>query len=135
MKQIMPGLWEIDEIGDRVHAYLWEGKDGFTLVDTGMPTDVHTIIDALTDNGYALHNVRRIIVTHGDSDHMGGAAKLKKATGPASPVTPWTRCSWSIPTGASRLLVAAAHVRGDCGCCRPSRSSPSCPTSCTWTAT
>lgn len=81
MKQIIPGLWEIDEIGSFVHAYLWEGKDGLTLVDTGMPSHVHAIIDALTDSGYALHNVRRIIVTHGDSDHMGGAAKLKKATG------------------------------------------------------
>lgn len=81
MKQIIPGLWEIDEIGDAVHAYVWEGKHGLTLLDTGMPTDVHAIIDAITAKGWALHNVRRIVVTHGDADHAGGAAKLKKATG------------------------------------------------------
>ncbi len=81
MRKILPGLWEIDEIGDMVHCYLWEWSDGLTLIDTGMPADIHTILDALTDNGYAQHNVRRIIITHGDIDHMGSAAKLKRATG------------------------------------------------------
>jgi glyoxylase-like metal-dependent hydrolase (beta-lactamase superfamily II) len=81
MKLIVPGLWEIDEIGDMVHCYLWEWQGGLTLIDTGMPNHVHAVIDAITGHGWALHNVRRIIITHGDSDHMGGAAKLKKATG------------------------------------------------------
>ncbi|HQY93514.1 MBL fold metallo-hydrolase [Caldilinea sp.] len=81
MKQILPGLWEIDEIGDIVHCYLWEWSGGLTLIDVGMPTHVHTLLDALTAKGYALHNVRRVIITHGDADHMGGVAKLKKATG------------------------------------------------------
>ena len=81
MKQIVPGLWEIDEIGDMVHCYVWEWAGGLTLIDTGMPTHAHAILDALTAKGYALHNVRRIIVTHGDADHAGSAAKLKRATG------------------------------------------------------
>lgn len=81
MKQITPGLWEIDEIGDFVHCYLWEWQQGLTLIDTGTPGAVHAILDAITAKGWALHNVRRIIITHGDADHMGSAAKLKKATG------------------------------------------------------
>ena len=81
MKQIVPGLWEIDEIGDTVHCYLFEWKEGLTLIDTGFPGDIHTILDALVANGRALHSVRRIIITHGDVDHMGAAAKLKRATG------------------------------------------------------
>jgi glyoxylase-like metal-dependent hydrolase (beta-lactamase superfamily II) len=81
MNQILPGLWEIDEIGDRVHCYLWEWSGGLTLIDTGFPGDVHTILDTLTAKGHALHNVRRIIITHGDADHTGGVAKLKRATG------------------------------------------------------
>ena len=81
MKAIVPGLWEVDEIGEAVHCYVWEWQGGLTLIDTGMPNHVHTVLDAITGHGWALHNVRRIIITHGDTDHMGGAAKLKRATG------------------------------------------------------
>lgn len=81
MKQIIPGLWEIDEIGDTVHCYLFAWQEGLTLIDAGFPGDIHTILDALVANGHALHNVRRIIITHGDSDHVGATAKLKRSTG------------------------------------------------------
>lgn len=81
MKQIINGLWEVDEIGDAVHCYVWEWSGGLTLIDTGMPNHVHAVIDAITGHGWALHNVRRILITHCDADHMGGAAKLKRATG------------------------------------------------------
>jgi hypothetical protein len=81
MNQIIPGLWAIDEIGGIVSCYLWEWSGGLTLIDTGMPASAHTLLDALTAKGHALHNVRRIIVTHGDVDHAGSAAKLKRATG------------------------------------------------------
>ena len=81
MKQIIPGLWEVDEIGDFVHCYLWEWQQGLTLIDTGLPTDTHANLDALTAHGWALHQVRRISITHGDADHAGGVARLKKATG------------------------------------------------------
>lgn len=35
----------------------------------------------MVKQGHALHNVRRIIITHADLDHTGGLAQLKKATG------------------------------------------------------
>jgi glyoxylase-like metal-dependent hydrolase (beta-lactamase superfamily II) len=81
MKQIIPGLWEFDEIGEAVHAYLWEWDGGLTLIDTGHPQDAPKIIEALRKRGYALHNVRRIIATHVDPDHTGGLAALKQITG------------------------------------------------------
>jgi len=81
MKQILPGLWEIDEIGDEVHCYLWEWQQGVTLIDAGFPRDAGTILTALAKRGYALHNLRRIIITHVDLDHTGGLAQVKKATG------------------------------------------------------
>lgn len=81
MKQIIPDLWEIDEIGEGVHSYLWEWKGGLTLIDTGYPTAAPKIRSALLKGGFALHNVRRIIATHVDLDHTGGLAQLKKETG------------------------------------------------------
>ena len=47
MKEIVPGLWDIDEIGDQVHAYLWQWQQGFTLIDTGMPSHAPIILEAL----------------------------------------------------------------------------------------
>lgn len=81
MKQIIPGLWDIDEIGAAVHCYLWEWSGGVTLIDTGMPKDARTILDVLVRNGHALHTLRRVIVTHSDLDHAGGLAKIRRATG------------------------------------------------------
>lgn len=81
MKQIVPGLYSLDEIGDMVHCFLWEWEQGVTLIDTGMPNSAKVIMQALVANGYPLHQVKRIILTHGDADHMGAAAALKRATG------------------------------------------------------
>lgn len=80
MKQLTQGLWEIDEIGQNVHCYLWEWSEGYTLIDTGFPKDARTIMDALIRNKVALHAIRRVIVTHADPDHSGGLAQLKRAT-------------------------------------------------------
>ena len=83
MKQILPGLWHIDDIGEMVNCYLWEWDEGVTLIDTGMPGDAKTILDVLKARGHALHTVRRILVTHMDVDHVGSLLKLRQATGAA----------------------------------------------------
>jgi glyoxylase-like metal-dependent hydrolase (beta-lactamase superfamily II) len=80
MKEIVQGLWEINEIGDGVHCYLWEWSGGLTLIDTGFTRDAETILQALVRHHHPLHNVRRIIVTHADMDHSGGLSKVKHAT-------------------------------------------------------
>lgn len=81
MKQIVPNLYVLDELGSMVHCYLWEWEQGVTLIDTGVPGGTQKITAALTANGWPLHKMRRLIVTHGDADHMGNAAELKRATG------------------------------------------------------
>jgi glyoxylase-like metal-dependent hydrolase (beta-lactamase superfamily II) len=80
MKQIVPGLWQVDEIGSQVNCYLWEWRDGITLIDTGFPKDAKVILDVLKRTNRPLHRVRRIIVTHADLDHSGALAQLKRAT-------------------------------------------------------
>ncbi len=80
MKQLLPGLWDIDEVGSAVHVYLWEWDGGATLIDAGLPSSAGRITQALLKNGIPLHGIRRIIITHMDVDHAGGLAELAEAT-------------------------------------------------------
>ena len=81
MREITTDLWQIDEIGDNVHCFLWKWREGATLIDTGYPGQAETILVALRQQGYADHHLRRIIITHADLDHAGSVAQLKRATG------------------------------------------------------
>lgn len=78
---IVPGLHLIDDMQTSVvNAYLWERPDGgLTLIDAGMPKDAAKILAFGRQLG--LHRLDRIIVTHGDIDHMGGLAAIQEATG------------------------------------------------------
>jgi len=81
MREIIPGLKLIDELGDTVHCYLWEWQGGITLIDSGHRRDAETILRVLRQHGYTDHSVQRIIITHADVDHTGGLAQLKRITG------------------------------------------------------
>lgn len=81
MREITANLWQIDEIGESVHCFLWKWRDGVTLIDTGYPGQAETILVALRQQGYADHHLRRIIITHADLDHAGSVAQVKRATG------------------------------------------------------
>lgn len=81
MKQIVPNLYHLDELGAYVNIYAWAWDEGVTLIDTGMPGNADKIKAALAAGGWPLHKLRRIILTHCDVDHIGSAAELKRATG------------------------------------------------------
>ena len=55
MREIINGLWQIDEIGDDVHCFLWKWDEGVTLIDTGYPGKAEVILAALRQQGYAPH--------------------------------------------------------------------------------
>lgn len=80
MKQIVQGLWEVDEIGEDVHCYLWEWAEGLTLIDAGFAKDADTILRALVRHGHPVHMIRRIIVTHHAPDHSGGVSRVRQET-------------------------------------------------------
>ena len=81
MKQIIPGLWQIDEIDSFVNYYAWEWDGGITLIDAGLKSDAPNLLNALTSHGWPLHSIRRVLVTHADADHVGGLATVKQASG------------------------------------------------------
>lgn len=56
-----------------VNAYLVEEEDGLTLVDTMLPFTTKKILQAARATGKP---VKRIALTHGHGDHVGGLDKL-----------------------------------------------------------
>jgi glyoxylase-like metal-dependent hydrolase (beta-lactamase superfamily II) len=71
------------------NPYLLIDPDGLTLIDAGLPGSHKKILRYLTSLGYAPGELKRILITHADFDHVGGLVQLKAATGArvfASPV-------------------------------------------------
>lgn len=64
-----------------VNIYLIVEDDGLTLVDTGTASGPRVVQRALAKYGYQLSDVKRILITHSDPDHTGGAAILKALSG------------------------------------------------------
>jgi glyoxylase-like metal-dependent hydrolase (beta-lactamase superfamily II) len=81
MKEILSGLWDVDEIGPAVHVYLWQWDQGVSIIDMGTPGNAEKILAAVRYLGYQPEDVKRLIVTHADIDHIGSLKALKRATG------------------------------------------------------
>jgi glyoxylase-like metal-dependent hydrolase (beta-lactamase superfamily II) len=54
---------------------------GPTLVDTGLPGQQDTIAAALTEAGVGVRDLKRIVLTHQDIDHVGSLSDLVRASG------------------------------------------------------
>ncbi len=63
------------------NPYLILDADGLTLIDVGLPRSEKKILAYVTSLGVSPRDVKRIVLTHSDLDHVGSLAALKKATG------------------------------------------------------
>ncbi|WP_291379478.1 MBL fold metallo-hydrolase [Demequina sp.] len=66
---------------DIVAAYLVDTDEGITVVDAGLPGHWRDFQAELVAMGRTLADVRGIILTHGDSDHLGFAERLRVEAG------------------------------------------------------
>ncbi|WP_149083541.1 MULTISPECIES: MBL fold metallo-hydrolase [Microbacterium] len=66
---------------DIVASYLIDLPEGVTLVDAGLPGHWHDLLRELDGIGRPLSDVRGLVLTHGDSDHIGFAERLRGEAG------------------------------------------------------
>ena len=77
--EIIPNVHLIPDI--TANPYLIIDPAGLTLIDAGLPGSHKKILRYLAGLGYAPKDLKRILITHADFDHVGGLAALKAATG------------------------------------------------------
>ena len=75
--KIAPGL---HRIGDRsiVNSYLLEDAGEVTVIDAGLPGYYRDIPRELALMGRTVADVRALVLTHGHSDHIGFAERLRR---------------------------------------------------------
>src|SRR5450759_5555238 len=80
LMEVADGIFKID--GVRIaNVYLVATEDGLLLVDTGMPGNARRILSFIEGMGRKPSDLRDIVLTHCDIDHIGSAAELKRLTG------------------------------------------------------
>jgi len=63
------------------NPYLILDADGLTVIDAGLPRSDKKILAYAAGLGKTPQDIKRIVITHWDFDHVGGLAALKAATG------------------------------------------------------
>jgi glyoxylase-like metal-dependent hydrolase (beta-lactamase superfamily II) len=66
---------------DIVAAYLVVTEDGVTVVDAGLPGHWNDLVRELDSLGLSPVDVKGVVLTHGDSDHIGFAERLRREYG------------------------------------------------------
>ena len=78
MKTLAKGIYQIDT--GKANVFLLEGKEGLALVDAGVYGVKDKLKKVLLKSGFALKDIKHILVTHAHVDHVGGLKELQIAT-------------------------------------------------------
>lgn len=73
--EILQNLFRVPSV--TANTYLLVDPDGLTLIDTGLPRRASKILSFIDSLGYAAGDLKHILLTHADSDHVGSLADLQ----------------------------------------------------------
>lgn len=77
--RLAPALSRIGN--DIVAVHLIDTPDGITLIDAGLPGHWRDLQAELESLGRSVDDIRGVVLTHGDSDHVGFAERLRREHG------------------------------------------------------
>jgi glyoxylase-like metal-dependent hydrolase (beta-lactamase superfamily II) len=77
--QLAPSLHRIGS--DLVNVYLIADDTGVTIVDAGLPGQWDELEPELAAMGRSLADVTAVVLTHGDTDHIGFAERIRRDHG------------------------------------------------------
>ena len=87
VERVRPGLWSIPVplpiVLRYVLVYAFETDDGVYIIDAGWNTDdaFDALDQGLASAGYAMNDVKGIMVTHIHADHYGLAGRIRETSG------------------------------------------------------
>lgn len=75
--QLSPSLRRLGT-SSLVNSYLVEDAGGITVIDAGLPGLWKDLVSELDAMGRSLADIRAVLLTHGDIDHIGFAERLRR---------------------------------------------------------
>jgi len=80
MLQITPDIFMLE--GLRVaNVYLLASPEGLTLVDCGVTGGASKIANQIIKGGYAMADLRQVVITHAHNDHTGSLGEIIRLSG------------------------------------------------------
>lgn len=79
LMNILPNLLRIGN--DKVAVHAFTSPEGVTVIDAGLAGHYKPLLRELAANGFAPRDIKAVILTHGDTDHIGFAERLRAEHG------------------------------------------------------
>ena len=80
MRQVVPNVYMMERLSVG-NVYLVVSSKGLLLVDSGLAGEADQIVAQMQEKGYALSDLRAIVLTHAHGDHAGNTAELVVRSG------------------------------------------------------
>lgn len=77
--KLAPSLHRVGS--DLVNTYLVEENGRLTLIDAGVSGQWSDLVAELSEMGRTISDIRGVLLTHGDTDHVGFAERLRREHG------------------------------------------------------